>query len=178
MSSKYKATAMATTDIRSIAKMFRKCCGLQGCEWVPVITILEKIMGKIYPGFEWSIAYENEMSEEGKTYPGANEIRIRQDVYVAACKGDGRARFTVMHEIGHFILHSTHRIALCRLENGERLPPYEDPEWQANTFAAECLMDVDVIRGMDFLQISNVCGVSWSAAQTRVNKLKGGRKCN
>ena len=178
MNGKYKVTAMATTDIRTIAKTFRKCCGLQNCRKVPVITILEKILGKIYPEFEWSVVSESEMSEEGKTYPGVNEIRIRQDVYVNACKDDGRARFTIMHEIGHFILHSTQRIALCRLENGEKLPAYEDPEWQANTFAAECLMDIDVIRGMDFMQISNVCGVSWSAAQTRVNKLKGGGKCN
>lgn len=178
MNGKYRVTAMATTDIRTIAKAFRKCCGLQNCRKVPVITILEKILGKIYPEFEWSVVSESEMSEEGKTYPGVNEIRIRQDVYVNACKDDGRARFTIMHEIGHFILHSTQRIALCRLENGEKLPAYEDPEWQANTFAAECLMDVDVIRGMDVMQISEVCGVSWSAAQTRINKLKGGSKCN
>lgn len=178
MSSKYKATAMATSEIRKIAKMFRKRCGLEKCERLPVVTILEKVMGSIFPDFEWGVVSEHEMTEEGKTYPGSNEIKIRQDVYVAACKGDGRARFTIMHEIGHFILHSTPRIALCRLENGEKLPAYEDPEWQANTFAAECLMDIDVVRGMDFLQISEVCGVTWSAAQTRVNKLNGGGKCN
>lgn len=54
---------------------------------------------------------------------------------------------------------------------GEKLKAFEDPEWQANTFAAEFLMDFDLIQGMDYKEISKSCGVTYGAAKTRIGKM-------
>lgn len=166
---------MSTEDIRQIVKKVREKCGLIGRMNVPVCFLFEFILNKIFQEFEWEIIPDEKMPEEGKTFPGMNKIEIRESVYKAACAGDGRARFTIMHEIGHFILHKPDRVALCRLASEEKLKAFEDPEWQANTFAAEFLMDLDLIQGMGYKEISESCGVTYGAAKTRIGKLRGRR---
>jgi len=167
------AKPMSTEDIRQLVKIIRKRCGLIECTNVPVCHLFEWILEKLVQEFDWEIVSDDEMSEEGKTFTGANKIEIRESVYIAANNGDGRARFTIMHEIGHFFLHGPNRVALCRLAPGEKLRPFEDPEWQADTFAAEFLMDFDLIQGMNYKQISDECGVTYGAAKTRIGKIQG-----
>ena len=167
----YKVKGLSTADIRAIVKMIRKKCGLSKCERVPVCGFFEWIMEKLFPDFEREIAETKTMGEEGVTLSGDNKIIIREDVYEKACNGDGRARFTIMHEIGHFVLHRPERVVLCRFapkSASSCIPSYEDPEWQANTFAAEFLMDYDLVKDMDFMQISKACCVTYGAAKTRV----------
>ena len=78
-------------------------------------------------------------------------IELRKDLASRAMRGDGRARFTFAHEIGHVILHhkqlekyqgSMYRDTLCtaseRLKEGQRI--YEHPEWQANAYAGALLV--------------------------------------
>lgn len=175
----YKVKGMSIADIRAIAKMIREKCGLSKCERVPVCGFFEWVMEKLFPDFEWEIAEIETMGEEGVTLSGDNKIIIREDVYEKACGGDGRARFTIMHEIGHFILHSPERVVLCRFgpnSASSRIAPYEDPEWQANTFAAEFLMDYDLVKDMDFKQISETCCVTYGAAKTRVGVIHRRRR--
>lgn len=167
----FRAKPTSIKEIRGVAKAFRQKCGLSQIQKFPACETFEYLLDKIFEKFEWEIIPDDQMSEEGKTFAGAHKIEIRESVYIAACRGDGRARFTIMHEVGHFLLHSPDRIALCRLKPGEKLPPFEDPEWQANTFAAEILMDIDVVHGMDYRQISKTCEVSFGAAKTRFHKL-------
>lgn len=170
--SKLMVYPMSTEDIRLVVKNVRQKCGLNGRLNVPVCFLFEFILEKIFQNFEWEIVPDSEMSEEGKTFTGENKIEIRESVYAAACVGNGRARFTIMHEIGHLVLHGPDRVALCRLAPGEKLKAFEDPEWQANTFAAEFLMDFDLIQGMDYKKISESCGVTYKAAKTRIDKLQ------
>lgn len=167
-----RAKGMSRREIRELAKMIRKKCGLERTYKVPVCCFFEWIMEKLFPDFQWEIVPDYTMTEEGLTF-SATKIEIRQDVYVAACKGEGRARFTIMHEIGHFILHGPNRVALCRLSPGESIPKFENPEWQADTFAAEFLMDYDLVQGMNYKQISDECGVTYGAAKTRIGKIQG-----
>ena len=58
------------------------------------------------------------MPEEGLAFPAQKKIDIREDVYKAACQGEGRARFSIMDEMGHLILHNSNKVALCRLYVG------------------------------------------------------------
>ena len=167
------ADPMSTDDIRQIVKYIRKKCGLSKISRVPVCHLFEWILEKLFQEFDWEIIPDDEMTEEGKTFTGVNKIEIRESVYIDACNGDGRARFTIMHELGHFVLHGPKHVALCRLAPGEKLRPFEDPEWQADTFAAEFLMDFDLIQGMNYKQISDECGVTYAAAKTRVGKILG-----
>lgn len=168
----FKAAPMSRQSIRAIVKIIKKKCGLENELKIPVCSFFEFIMERLFPNFEWEIVDEYKMKEEGLTLSANNTIYIRQDVYIKACHGDGRARFTIMHEIGHFFLHGPKRVALCRLAPGKQLKKYEDPEWQADNFAAEFLMDSDLVIGMDFLEISSECGVTYGASQTRINILE------
>lgn len=52
-----------------------------------------------------------------------------------------RARFTVAHELGHYVLHRRQGIYFMCQENSKRLA-----ERQANRFAAELLMPTGVVR--------------------------------
>ena len=172
MKTNFRAQPMSVENIRQMAKDIRKRFGLTSVLNVPVCYFFEWILGTFCSDFEWEIIPDEDMREEGVTFTAANKIVIRESVYESACRGDGRARFTIMHEIGHLILHGPNRVALCRLASGEQLKAYEDPEWQADTFASEFLMDYDLIQGMDYRQISDACGVSFGAAKTRIGKLQ------
>jgi hypothetical protein len=62
------------------------------------------------------------------------------------------ARSTVCHEVGHAVLHVPvlrrrllHSNALPRMQRG-KLKAYEDPEWQAWTFAGAILMPSEALR--------------------------------
>lgn len=167
----FKAQPISRKQIRQIVKMIKRKCGLEKVAKVPVCGFFEFIMGKLFPDFEWEIRSKKEMPEEGLTFPTKKKIDIREDVYKAACRGDGRARFTIMHEIGHLILHNSNKVALCRLSVDEKLRAFENPEWQADNFAAEFLMDKDLVLGMNPLEISKECGVSRGAAQARIDIL-------
>ena len=165
-----RVKGMSKREIRELAKMIRKKCGLDRTYNVPVCHFFEWIMEKLFPDFEWEIVPDYTMTEEGVTFSGAKKIEIRQDVYVAACNGDGRARFTIMHEVGHFILHGPNRIALCRLSPGENISKFEDPEWQADAFGGELLMYYPLIKNLSTNEIAEKCGVTPRAARVQKSK--------
>ncbi|MBV9925662.1 MAG: ImmA/IrrE family metallo-endopeptidase [Acidobacteria bacterium] len=70
---------------------------------------------------------------------------------------EGRYRFTLAHEVGHWILHRLIYLALSKQSNlfAQDLEPSivcrdgdsQPIEWQANTFAAYALMPRDMVRG-------------------------------
>lgn len=121
-------------------------------------------------------------------------ISIREDVWARAEAGDGRARFTCAHELGHSILHfaelrdapghALFRDRVCTAR--EKLPPgvriFESPEWQANKWASAFLMPITGIREFvagrdetdDECGIEEIAGnfkVSVSAARVRLAKV-------
>ena len=102
--------------------------------------------------------------KEGETIPSYNTIKIREDVYEKAIRGDGRARFTILHEVGHLFMHDNDRVALCRKSDNKPLKVYENPEWQADVFASELLMAEQLVKDMSIEEIVVQCGVSHAAA--------------
>jgi len=104
--------------------------------------------------------------------PDSVTIHIRSDVFVRACRNDPRARFTIMHELGHALLG--HRRTINRSGIHRVLKTYEDSEWQANQFAAELLMPLDVIQAKKLGTPSKIeihFNVSLKAAAIRVKQL-------
>lgn len=105
--------------------------------------------------------------------PESITMHIRDDVFEKACWGDPRARFTIMHELGHGLLG--HRRTINR-SGAERQPKvYEDSEWQANQFAAELLMPLDVIHSHQLntaIKIERHFRVSYQAAALRLKQLE------
>lgn len=104
--------------------------------------------------------------------PDTVTMHIRLDVFEKACSNDPRARFTVMHELGHGLLG--HRRTINRSGNDRKPEIYEDSEWQANQFAAEILMPLDVMRRERLntaCKVENHFNVSSQAAAKRIKQL-------
>lgn len=91
----------------------------------------------------------------GKTYPLRNEIHV--DAELANSGHRGRYRFTVAHEIGHWVLHrplfldavgsddDAHMVTLERdVVSAEK--SYRPEEWQANHFAISLLLNDRALR--------------------------------
>ena len=159
----YKARPMSRKNIETIANSLREMLGLQNVMWIDVIHILENVIPVLDEDFHVDIVPDHELDAHARAYPENHVIRIRESVYDGARRGVGRDRFTVMHEIFHFIWHDREEISLAR--NPKAVKLYENPEWQADVFAGAFLMPTNLIKGMPVNQIMVSCGVSRSAAQ-------------
>lgn len=102
----------------------------------------------------------------GVTNPGTETMKIREDVYVGAIKGNPRDRFTLCHELGHYLIHLPERVTFAR----GVVPAYMDPEWQANAFAGELMAPYDLVKNMSVEEISEKCGMSMTAASIQYRK--------
>lgn len=108
---------------------------------------------------------------EAVCIPEQATIALTAETYRAARRNDPRTRFTIFHELGHFVL--SHSKALGRKNVVPK--PWLDSEWQADQFAAEITMDLDVLRRNKLktpTAIAHFCGVSVPAASYRLNQLK------
>jgi len=134
--------------------------------------IVDKLGGKI--------SYHDFWSLEDST---SGSIRIdgegNFEIFLAAHTGPARDRFTIAHEIGHYILHY-----LWPKRRGENIGPLQAArygtgrvEYEANWFAAGFLMPEDLFRESfekcdgDLVEIADMFGVSVSAATTRAKAL-------
>lgn len=171
--STYIAEPLSRRRIRAITYELRKILDLKNEVYFPVIPIIELILPKVLEGFTFEIVDMDELPNEyAVTYPEENKILIREDVYERAIEGIPRDRFTIAHEIGHLILHTDNRIALAREDAEVKIPPYKNPEWQANTFAAELLAPPHIIKDWDAQTIAIECGVSEIVGKIQLEHLE------
>jgi Zn-dependent peptidase ImmA (M78 family) len=122
-------------------------------------------------GFHFIVG-DDEMMEgaEGYTAPDGSFIMLHEKVYAAVLRMDGRARFTAAHELGHWFMHTN--IPLARASDHEVVKPYRLSEPQANQFAAEILMPVQMIARTDtMMKVASRFAVSLEAAQNRLDYL-------
>lgn len=91
------------------------------------------------------------------TASGPIEVLIIEDQWHEAHHGGRQAfrgRATLAHESGHAFLHVGEvrrrgfQLARGRLVSRQDIPAYEDPEWQAWTFAGALLMPLPILRTM------------------------------
>lgn len=174
-----KVPPLRISDIRRVANVIRSCWKIDYNQAIPVVETLEFLMPQGFPNFGWGIFDDIPSHLEACAYPdGCIEnpsgplIKLREHVYNLACQGDGRARFTVLHEIGHIFLHQ--KVAVHpRGGIGIELAVYENSEWQANLFAAELLMPPESF--LDLPSAETYCArmkVSRQAASLRARKLR------
>ena len=169
---KYKAEPLSNDIIIDLTQQLRKILGCEPNTPLDIVAILEHAMPQLFKDFDFSIREASEMRVDTHAYtdPQTNQIVIRDDIYERARHGEGRDRFTIAHEIGHYILHNTNMIALTRVYPNESVKPYEDIEWQADAFAGELLCPSCAIRNMEILDISLTYGVSVKAATAQKRK--------
>lgn len=171
----YKSNPISREEIRRYVRKIRAGMAMEFTLPVPIVSILEQYLPIIFgETYNYEIVPEEEMgNKHGETIPDQGLIRIREDVYLGACSGNGRDRMTIAHEIGHFLLHRSIRVSLCRMENGvtEKPKVYENPEWQADVFAGELLAPSYLIANMSAKEISEKAKVSLAATETQLRHL-------
>ena len=169
----YKTEPLSRAQIRRYANAIRSLVFPEGGLNFPVIDFLECI--HLIAGdedFYYECVPDDELPWGVHAAYDLNEncIKIKESVYLGACKGVGRDRMTIVHEIGHFLFlrHCSLQLHRCFEEN---VPIYCDPEWQAKCFAAELLIPADRVAGMSAEEIAQECGVSIQAARYQLTKI-------
>lgn len=165
-----RVAPLSTNDIVKIAQEVRKYFGLDNIVRVCPVRMIEALQYSGVLEFEVIEDHKFPRGKEAETCPDERYMRIRQSVYDGACGGDPRSRFTLAHELGHFILHREMKSFARMADKSHKR--FEDSEWQADTFAGELLIDNRLINSeMTVDEIMNKFGVSRSAAETKLRKL-------
>jgi Zn-dependent peptidase ImmA (M78 family) len=166
----YVAQPLSRLKIRGLACMLRDMLGVNNSREFPIMQFFEHVLPEIDPKFSFIIQPKANMRGcEGLAIPQDHLILIREDVYNNAYSGIARDRFTIAHEIGHYLMHTPDRVSFSRgHDSNYKMPSYLDPEWQANTFAAELLAPPNVIKGLTIIEIMALCKVSKKVAEIQM----------
>lgn len=167
----YKAAPLSREQIANIAHMVRKLLGIDDdVYYVNIMKVVEITLKKLIPQFDIIVIPDENMSAMAVTYPDEDIMIIKESVYNGAVKGNGRDRFTLAHELAHYILHND--VSICFARGSEEVKVYENPEWQADVFAGEFLMLRKLIYNENPEYISVKCGVSRKAANYQHKKIR------
>ena len=164
-----KANPMSRSEIQKLALEIRKIANTGEHLPFPILRFLEgfqeplEIDIYVLPDSELDNCY-------AKTNSSLSEIQISESTYDGAANGNPRDTFTLAHEFGHYLMHTPSRISFAR---GTFIKAYENPEWQANTFAGELLAPSKYIKKeLSDEQIASQYGVSLSVARIQKSHAK------
>lgn len=162
------ASPMRRSEIRDVTTKIRVAFGIHDIPHFPILHALENILPQIIPEAVFEVVEADQMPGiYAEATPANFSIRVSQDVYMRACTDNPRDRFTLAHELGHLVLHAGNR--LQRMASPMNVKIYQDPEWQANAFAGELLIPLNIYKNLG--NPKNACaifGVSKKALQAQL----------
>lgn len=151
--------------VGSITRIIRECLEIGPKEAFPIVHFMELGLYQMDNNYNFEVLSVEDMpGEYGRTNPEQCKIQIREDVYNGALQGNPRDLFTMAHELGHYFMHNKTSIEYAR----GSVPIYRQPEWQANTFAAELLAPSEELRGMNVDDIMSIYNVSRRVANIQL----------
>lgn len=169
----YRVNGLKIIQIRFLADFFRKKFHI---DELPLGKVIEQLLAEgVVDVLEDSDPFFKN-GAEAKYVPEASCVFLKKSDYDACVRNTiDRSKFTFWHEIGHMMLN--HSVSFSRGEGieGTEIPAYESSEWQADQFAAEILMPLDVMKAEGVCTIPGIVerfGVSWEAARVRIKQLK------
>jgi len=141
----------------------------------PIMEVIEFKLSTFFPGYYLDVCDEDEMGDDGgRVIAGQNCIKLRNDVYEGACRGNGWHRFTASHEFAHFLLHR--EVVFARTCSDDQ-PVYRDAEWQADSFAGSLLMSSRHVNQFSCERdAAQQCGMTPAAARVMFCKYQKGGK--
>ena len=101
--SNYMVEAKSRADLRKLARILRKHLKLDDVLYFPIVELLD-VLTEIFDDFNYEVVEDTVLSKKvhADTDIRTGHIRIKESVYDGACKGEGRDRMTIAHEIGHY----------------------------------------------------------------------------
>lgn len=155
--------------LRKEAFMLREKCGFSSEKKFPITSFLELVLPEIDPLFQLEIVDDEELrGRSAEMIPERHTIVVKESVYDAACGDNFYARRVLAHELGHYVLHSDDEVRFASVAPGERLPETCNPEWQADVFAEELLVPVNLINEPNEYLVSKHFGVSRQTAKKQI----------
>jgi Zn-dependent peptidase ImmA (M78 family) len=159
----------SAANIEQLALAFRKATETDDDAYLPIVGLYD-LLHILVPGASYDVRTKDEMGDNhGLTLLRRKEIWIREDVFHAACRGEGMGRFTLCHELGHLLMHDG--VTLQRAV--KQAPIYMSSEWQSDMFAGAVLMpDSMIAMPATVADLMSRFGVSRSAAEVRLSQLR------
>lgn len=186
----YRTKARTHVEIEKVARRFREIImDGDGASALPGVSLFEKLDRVTIRIGDEEIPVDYEIADllpgaEARTRFDAKErkifVALSAQTYRKLERGDYRARFTLLHELGHVLLHARTLMKLSAIPHAEAAlmrvghPVYEDSEWQADSFAAAALMPARAMRELeqkgrlDVMNIQIYFKVSLQAAEIRI----------
>ncbi len=164
------APALSRIDIENITQIIRNRTKCTSC-YLDIVSFIEFVIPRIDPDFNYEYVEDHLLPSGMYAYydPYENKMTIRNSVYEGACNNNGRDRFTLAHETGHYFLHYD---GFSFARSDYEVPKYCDPEWQANAFASALLIPKSMTMSMNVDEIHETCKVSYQAAEIAFNRNK------
>lgn len=137
-----KSAATIASVAQSVMSVFLAVSKVRRASDINFAKFIEVILPRL--GIEFDVIPDNSLEIEKKAPASmiGNKLKMRDSCYKGLCAGNPRDVFTLFHELGHFFLGYERQYTREELGDHET---YEDSEWQANEFAAECMMPLSEI---------------------------------
>lgn len=186
MSDDYRDVSRKNSEIRELATRLRSYFGVADAERVDVLDCASRSEIWTVEGIKplrFEVISDSQMSDDAglTSYDGKTIIiqiarRIRHDAFL----GDGFARNTVAHELGHAVMHfeKLSRGAVMARRSAGNLTPkwisaFESAEHHAKVFAPAFLINEAVARSLTSIdEISVRFGISRSSAEIYFEQLQ------
>ncbi|WP_298951434.1 ImmA/IrrE family metallo-endopeptidase [uncultured Methylobacterium sp.] len=146
-------------SIKDLAYRARK--ELQVSRKVPVeiIDCLKKdslLTVKGRKNLKYEIVDDHKMGDDDANTELVNDvivIRVKRSVHNQAVWGEGRARMTLAHELGHAVMHpgmaKARRTGAVGRHKVQNIPSYSSAEHQAKVFASAFLIDQEFAKNLE-----------------------------
>ena len=167
-----RVTPRSKAELLAFAHVIRAAFHLENTPYFPVVQFLESL-SVMFDDFNYEIVEPGVLPkrEFACFNPFNGMISICETYYKMANEGNGFARWTILHECLHFLLHRNQLGALARQDNSPH-KIYEDSEWQVNVVVCELLMPSNMIsKDMTVEEVAEKFGVSKAAASNRLKNL-------
>jgi hypothetical protein len=123
--------------LRSVAKLLRKCFGLEGKSTFDLLDLMENRLSSVFP--DYCLRVVPELGLNLSAYSADQEIILSEDIYQKLGRRAREARLIGAHEMAHLLLHSG-----AHPSNSMPSSKFKAAELEANHLAAEILVPDDV----------------------------------
>ena len=172
----YESMPTSRLELISIAKDCKTVWKIKDL-YFPIIKIYDDLMDakKLF----YQVVEDNDpifKDENELAYYSYDEnlVYIKESVWIEAEQDIGRSRFTLTHELCHYLLIRVFEFGYKEVEKEPK--KYKDPDWQADFLAGALLMDFEKTEGMTVAQLIDLCKVSEEAAIVHISAAKSLKK--